>query len=185
VIRRGVSYIPEDRLGVGLVPRASVLDNLLLKAYRLPPLARRAFLNYAHAAREARILLSEFGVSASRLDAPVSVLSGGNQQRLLLGREFALRPSLLVACDPTRGLDVGAVKTIHRLLLEQRQRGCAILLTSEDLDELIALADRITVIYEGEIADCFRVEETNAATLGLLMAGGRTLASPPVAESHA
>jgi general nucleoside transport system ATP-binding protein len=184
VIRRGVSYIPEDRLGVGLVPPASVLDNFLLKSYCLPPLAWGAFLNYAHAAREARMLLSEFRVNAPRLDAPVSVLSGGNQQRLLLGRELSSRPSLLVACDPTRGLDVGAVEAIHRLLLEQRQRGCAILLISEDLDELIALADRIAVIYEGEIAGCFRVEETDAATLGLMMAGGRALASPPLAESH-
>jgi ABC-type uncharacterized transport system ATPase subunit len=96
-----------------------------------------------------------------------------------------LRPTLLVACDPTRGLDVGAVEAIHRLLLGRHQRGCAILLISEDLDELIALADRIAVIYEGEIAGCFRVEETDVATLGLLMAWRRALASPPLAESRA
>jgi general nucleoside transport system ATP-binding protein len=156
----------------------------LQKAYRVPPLARGPFLNYTQAAHAARNLLSAFTVNVPRLDAPVSTLSGGNQQRLLLARELISHPTLLVACSPTRGLDVGAVSTIHRLLLEQRQRGGAILLISEDLDELIALADRIAVIYEGEIAGCFRVEETDAATLGLMMAGGRALASPPLAESH-
>jgi general nucleoside transport system ATP-binding protein len=173
----GVSYIPEDRLGVGLASRASILDNLLLKAYRVPRLARGPLLNYALAASEARTLLSEFRVSVSRLDAPVNALSGGNQQRLLLAREFSLHPSLLVVCSPTRGLDVGGVETVHRLLLEQRRRGCAILLISQDLDELITLADRVAVIYEGEIAGCLRAEETDATVLGLIMAGGRASTS--------
>jgi simple sugar transport system ATP-binding protein len=167
VIRRGVSYIPEDRQGMGLDPSASILNNLLLKAYRVPPLARGPFLNYAQAANEGRSLLCKFSVDVSRLDSPVSVLSGGHQQRLLLAREYALHPTLLVACSPTRGLDVAVVETVHRLLLEQRQQGCAILLISEDLEELIALTDRNAVIYERKIASCFRVEETDAATLGL------------------
>lgn len=173
----GVSYIPEDRLGVGLAPRASILDNLLLKAYRVPRLAHGPLLNYALAASEARTLLSELGMSISRLDAPVSVLSGGYQQRLLLAREFSLHPSLLVVCSPTRGLDVGGVETVHRLLLEQRRRGCAILLISQDLDELITLADRVAVIYGGEIVGCLRAEETDATALGLMMAGGRASTS--------
>ena len=185
VISRGVSYIPEDRQGMGLVPRASILDNLLLKAYRVPPLARGPFLNYAQAAAKARRLLSEFTVNVLRLDAPVSVLSGGNQQRLLLAREFSLHPTLLVACSPTRGLDVGAVENIHRLLLEQRQRGCAILLISEDVDELITVADQIAVIYEGEIAGCFSVADTDAARLGSMMSGGRALVSHMLPESRA
>jgi general nucleoside transport system ATP-binding protein len=185
VIGRGVSYIPEDRQGVGLVPRSSILDNLLLKAYRAPPLARGPFLDYAEAARQARTLLSAFSVSVSVLAAPVSVLSGGVQQRLLLARELSLSPSLLVACSPTRGLDVGAVDTIHRLFLGQRQRGCAILLISEDLDELMALADRIAIIYDGEITGCVRGEETDAAGLGLMMAGERVLASSALEENGA
>ena len=182
IIRHGVSYVPEDRQGMGLAPRASILDNLLLKSYRMPPLAQGPFLNYAQAAAEARRLLATYGINVSRLDAPASVLSGGNQQRLLLARELATQPTLLIACSPTRGLDVSAIETIHHLLLEQRQRGCATLLISEDLDELITLADRIAVIYAGEIAACFRAAETDAAQLGLMMSGGRALASPKLAE---
>jgi general nucleoside transport system ATP-binding protein len=109
-------------------------------------------------------------------------LSGGTQQRLLLARELATHPTLLVARSPTRALDVSAVETIHRLLLELRQRGCAILLISEDLDEIMTLAGRIAVIYEGEIACCFRAATADAATLGLMMAGGRVLAGPTLAE---
>jgi ABC-type uncharacterized transport system ATPase subunit len=168
---RGVSYIPEDRLAVGLVPEASVLDNLLLKAYRLPPIARGPFLNHHEALEWARCLLSTFQVSVPRLEAPMHVLSGGNQQRLLLARELSQHPSLLIACSPTRGLDVGGVETMHRLLLEQRQRGCAILLISEDLDELITLADRIMVMYQGHIAGSVRRDEADVATLGLMMTG--------------
>jgi general nucleoside transport system ATP-binding protein len=182
LIRCGVSYVPEDRQQMGLVPRASILDNLLLKAYRMPPRARGPFLNYAQAADKARRLLAAFAIHVPRLDAPVSVLSGGNQQRLLLARELATHPPLLVACSPTRGLDVGAVETIHRLLLEQRERGGAILLISEDLDELMTLADRIAVLYAGEIVGCLRVEDTDAATLGLMMLDGHALARPTLAE---
>jgi ABC-type uncharacterized transport system ATPase subunit len=173
ISRRGVSYIPADRQGMGLVPSASVLDNLLLKVYRLPPIARGPFLNYRAASETVRRLLAAFQVSAPRLDVSASVLSGGNQQRLLLARELSLHPTLLVACSPTRGLDVGAVQTTHRLLLEQRQRGCAILLISEDLDELLTLADRIAVMYDGRIAGSMRSEEANAATLGLMMTGAQ------------
>jgi simple sugar transport system ATP-binding protein len=185
LIRRGVGYIPEDRHGMGLVAGASILDNFLLKAYRTPPLARGPFLNYNQAAHDARRLISEFAVHVSRLDAPVGVLSGGNQQRVLLARELSSHPTVLIACSPTRGLDVGAVATIHRLLLEQRQRGGAILLISEDLNELVAVADRIAVIAEGEIAGCVRAEEADASMLGLMMAGGRALARPIRAENRA
>jgi simple sugar transport system ATP-binding protein len=185
VIACGVSYIPEDRQGMGLVPSASILDNLLLKAYRMPPLRRGPFLSYAQAATEARHLLSAGAMNVSRLDAPVSALSGGHQQRLLVTRELAMRPTLLVACNPTRGLDVSAVETIHRLFLEQRRRGCAILLMSEDLDELMALADRIAVISGGEIAGCFETADINAAMLGSMMAGRRAPTMPTLAERDA
>jgi simple sugar transport system ATP-binding protein len=173
IIRRGVGYIPEDRHGRGLVAGASILDNLLLKAYRTPPLARGPFLNYNQAAREARRLLTEFAVQVSRLDTPVGVLSGGNQQRVLLARELSPHPLVLVACSPTRGLDVRAVASAHRMLLEHRQRGGTILLISEDLDEIVALADRIAVISAGEIAGWVRAQEADASRLGLMMTGGR------------
>jgi simple sugar transport system ATP-binding protein len=181
VIACGVSYIPEDRQAMGLVPSASILDNLLLKTYRRAPMARGPFLDSARSVDEARQLLSAFAIEAPRLNAPVSVLSGGNQQRLLLARELATNPAVLVACSPTRGLDVSAVETVQRLLLEQRRRGCAILLISEDLEELMTLADRIAVLYAGELSDCFTAAEADATTLGLLMAGGRSLVSPTAA----
>jgi general nucleoside transport system ATP-binding protein len=182
--RRGVSYIPADRQGTGLVPSASVLDNLLLKVYRLPPIARGPLINYRAASAAARRLLAAFQVSAPRLDAPAGVLSGGNQQRLLLARELSLHPTLLVACSPTHGLDVGAVQTTHRLLLEQRQRGCAILLISEDLDELLALADRIAVMYKGRIVGSVRPEEADVGSLGLRMAGAQDPSVPSPVESR-
>jgi ABC-type uncharacterized transport system ATPase subunit len=182
--RRAVSYIPADRQGMGLVPSASILDNLLLKTYGSPPIARGPFLNYQAAADVARRLLSAFQVSLPQLDAAASVLSGGNQQRLLLARELSLHPTLLVACSPTRGLDVGAVQTIHRLLLEQRQRGCAVLLISEDLDELLALADRIAVMYEGHIVGSVRSEEADAGRLGLMMMGVQDPSAPALAANR-
>ncbi|HEX2279549.1 MAG TPA: ABC transporter ATP-binding protein [Candidatus Tectomicrobia bacterium] len=182
--RRGVSYIPADRQGMGLVPSASVLDNLLLKVYRLPPIARGPLINYRAASAAARRLLAAFQVSAPRLDAPAGVLSGGNQQRLLLARELSLHPTLLVACSPTHGLDVGAVQTTHSLLLEQRQRGCAILLISEDLDELLALADRIAVMYKGRIVGSVRPEEADVGSLGLRMAGAQDPSVPSPVESR-
>jgi simple sugar transport system ATP-binding protein len=184
IARRDASYIPEDRQSMGLVPSASILDNLLLKTYRRRPIAHGPYMSYRVAATEARRLLAAFQISVSQLDAPAGSLSGGNQQRLLLARELSLHPTLLVACTPTRGLDVGAVETIHRLLLEQRQRGCAVLLISEDLQELLALADRIAVLYEGQIVGIVRAEEADAATLGLMMTGIQDRAGVTPAEKR-
>jgi general nucleoside transport system ATP-binding protein len=182
--RRGVSYIPADRQGMGLVPSASILDNFLLKVYRVPPTARGPFLSYRAASEAFHRLLAAFQVRVPRLDVPASVLSGGNQQRLLLAREFSLHPVVLVACSPTRGLDVGAVQTTHRSLLDQRQRGCAVLLISEDLDELLALADRIAVMYEGRIAGSVRSEEADATKLGLMMTGVQGPSAPALAGNR-
>jgi simple sugar transport system ATP-binding protein len=184
IARRHVSYIPEDRQSTGLIPSASILDNLLLKAYRLRPIAHGPYMSYHVAAAEAHRLLAAFQISVSQLDVPAGSLSGGNQQRLLLARELSLHPTLLVACTPTRGLDVGAAETIHRLLLEQRHRECAILLISEDLDELLALADRIAVLYEGHIVGIVRAEEADAATFGLMMTGMQDLGGVTPAEKR-
>jgi ABC-type uncharacterized transport system ATPase subunit len=183
LIRLGVGHIPEDRLGRGLIPQASVLDNLLVKAYRAPPIARGPFLCYRAARDQARRLASAFQVVMPRLDAPVVALSGGNQQRLLLARELATHPAVLVAVHPTRGLDVAASEQVHRLLLEHRQRGCAILLISEDLDELLALCDRIAVMYAGRITGVIGAGAADAETLGRLMAGGDAHAAVSSAEA--
>ena len=113
-----------------------------------------------------------------RLDAPASVLSGGNQQRLLLARELSLHPTLLVACSPTRGLDVSAVETVHRQLLEQRQRDCAILLISEDLDELFMIADRMVVMYHGKNVGERDPKTADINEIGYLMTDGKFIAKP-------
>jgi ABC-type uncharacterized transport system ATPase subunit len=171
LIARGVSYIPQDRQGTGLVLRGSVRDNLLLKSYRSSPMARGPFLNRRMAEKEGHRILSMFRVTVPGLDTPVRALSGGNQQRLLLARELSSHPTLLIACSPTHGLDVGAVETTHRLLLEERQRGCAVLLFSEDLDELLGLSDQIAVLYKGRIVNHVRRAEVDATALGAMMSG--------------
>ncbi|MBI3989963.1 MAG: ABC transporter ATP-binding protein [candidate division NC10 bacterium] len=182
IIAQGVSYLPEDRQGMGLVPEASILENLLLKAYRTPPLARGPLLDYQAAWDQGRRLLETFHVAAPRPDAPVRVLSGGNLQRLLLARELSTDPVLLLASYPTRGLDVGAEEAIRRLLLFQRQRGAAVLLISEDLDEIFSLSDQIAVMYEGEIMGLMKREDADLETIGLMMAGIRRGEKPPPSE---
>ncbi|RMF83151.1 MAG: ATP-binding cassette domain-containing protein, partial [Nitrospinota bacterium] len=182
IIRQGVSLIPEDRLEMGLVAEASVLDNLLLKSYRTPAMTRGPFLNYQAARQEAQQLLSTFQIDAPHLNLPVQALSGGNLQRLLLGRELSTHPVLLLAFHPTRGLDVAATEAVHRLLLRQREEGAAILLISEDLEEILTLADRIAVMYRGEVVGLVRPEETSGEELGFLMTGGQIPQDSPASE---
>ncbi|MDN5344461.1 MAG: ral nucleoside transport system ATP-binding protein [Clostridia bacterium] len=174
VISAGVGYIPEDRLGTGLVPNLGAVDNLLLKEYRNPRWGR-TLMNRRAARQWARELVERFRVKMAGLDAPVKMMSGGNLQRLLLAREISSQPRLLVAVYPARGLDVGATETVHRLLLEQRAAGTAILLISEDLEELFCLADRIAVLYEGEIMGLVATDEASIEDLGLMMAGAKRM----------
>ncbi len=171
IARAGVAHVPEDRLGTGLVPGADLTDNAIMRRYRRAPLARGPFLVRRAAAVFTDRLLAEHDVIAPGRTAPVRNLSGGNQQKLLLARELAGEPRLLVAVHPTRGVDVGAAETIHRLLREQQSRGAATLLISEDLDELLAVADRIAVLYEGRIMGIVDARAADPDHLGLLMAG--------------
>ncbi|MDK2931915.1 MAG: ral nucleoside transport system ATP-binding protein [Bacillota bacterium] len=174
VIRCGVGHIPEDRLGTGMVPNLSVVDNVILKSYRSRPVAKGPFI-HAKAAREhAADLVQRFQVKAAGLDRPIRLLSGGNSQKLLLAREISANPSLLVAVHPTRGLDIGATEAIHRMLIEQRNRGVAILLISEDLEELAALADRVAVLFAGRVMGVLRRDEWDIERIGLMMAGSAT-----------
>jgi simple sugar transport system ATP-binding protein len=173
IMAEGVSHVPEDRLGMGLIPNLDLADNLILKGYRQSPLARGFFLDQAAINQQAERLVTAFDVITPGLHTPVKLLSGGNLQRLLLARELSSQPRLLVAVHPTRGLDVGATESVQRLLLEQRERGAAILLISEDLDELLALSDRIAVMYEGEIMGVVAAEEARVEEIGLMMAGKR------------
>jgi simple sugar transport system ATP-binding protein len=170
-IAAGVGYIPEERMHDGVVRDFSVADNLILRDLATPAVARGIFLRFGSIGERARRLVSQFQVKTPSIDTPVRSLSGGNIQKLILARELSLRPRLLIAAQPTRGVDVGASEYIHGQLIEQREAGTAILLISEDLDEILLLADRIAVMYEGRIMDVLDRAAATPEKLGLLMAG--------------
>ncbi len=170
-IRTGVAHVPEDRTGTGSAPNLSVADNLIMKSFRLPPIARGWVIHIPTARRMAQELKDEYQVAAPSIDTQARLLSGGNLQRLIFAREITSEPTLIVAVQPTRGLDVGAIETVHRLLLEQRAAGTAILMVSEDLDEILTLADRVAVIYEGRILGIVPAEGADVHELGLMMTG--------------
>ena len=179
VIRRHVAHIPEDRTGVGSAPDLSIADNLIMKSYHDAPIARGWVIDTGAVHRFADRLRERFDIAAPSVDTDARLLSGGNLQRLILAREITSDPTLMVAVQPTRGLDVGAIETVHRLLLAQREAGSATLLISEDLDEVMTLSDRIAVIYEGRIVGLFDAADADVTEIGLLMTGG---ASTPHAE---
>ncbi len=167
----GVSYVPEDRLGMGLVPELSGTENLMLKNYRKPEVAGRWLIKGREAKQAAEKLVKDFDVRMLSPGQPVKMLSGGNLQKLLLAREITANPRIMVVVYPSRGLDVGATEAVHRLLLEQRLSGAAILLISEDLEEIFKLSDRIGVLFEGELQGIRITGETNLEEIGLLMMG--------------
>jgi len=167
----GVGHIPEDRLGVGLAGNETILSNAILREYKGPPITRRGFLSKSAAKRFARGLVATAGVRVPTVELPIRMLSGGNLQRLLARRETRIASRLLVAVHPTRGLDIGATEELHRLLYEHRARGGSVLLISEDLDELLEVADRIAVMYEGRIKGEFDNRDADRETIGLLMGG--------------
>jgi general nucleoside transport system ATP-binding protein len=172
-VRAGVAYVPEDRAGVGSAPNLSLVDNLILRAFRHPPIARGPLLDDGAARSKANGLRQAYAISAPSIDAPVRILSGGNLQRLILAREIDSSPKVLIAVQPTRGLDVGAIEGVHQLLLDLRAKGTAILLISEELEELLALSDRILVMYEGRIAASFDTPtRDDVEAIGLHMTGG-------------
>ena len=178
IIEQGVGHVPEDRLGTGLAPNLTVGDNLIMKEYRQPALCKGPFLNAAPIRRFVTKLMRQFDIVTPSADTPVKLLSGGNLQRTVLAREISALPNVLVAMHPTRGLDIGATESVHKMLLEQRSRGAAILLISEDLDEILALSDRIAVLYEGEVMGVLPAESAEVEKLGLMMAGAWRPAPP-------
>ena len=164
-----LSYIPENRLGVGLAPGVSILDNSIVKDYfktrRGPHLSKTKTKTYLEN------LINTFSIKAPDSKAEISTLSGGNMQKLLMGRELISKPEVIIASQPTRGLDVNAVEAIHNLLVDQRDGGSAILLISEDLDELFKLSNRLLVMYEGKIIKSFDIDNADINNVGLAMAG--------------
>jgi general nucleoside transport system ATP-binding protein len=171
LIELGVSHIPEDRLHTGLSPSASIEENLVLKSYRRSPMSRGPLLNRAGIRANAVSLMDRFGVKAPSPQTPTRLLSGGNVQKVLLAREIAASPAVLVAASPTRGLDVGAIEVVRGLLMEAARAGTGVLLITEDLEEAIALSDRIVVLYEGQIAGSVERGHADVTELGLLMGG--------------
>ncbi len=170
LIKTGVSYIPDDRLGTGLVPALGAVDNLIMKTYH-GKLSSGRMINFKKAEAYARKLINDFEVSLPSLHAPVRLLSGGNQQRLLLARELAENPRLVVAFYPSRGLDIAATEAVHNLLIRQAERGSAIMLVSEDLGEVFKLCTRVGVLYKGRLMGVLNVEEVTAEQIGMMMLG--------------
>ena len=173
MITAGVGHIPEDRVGVGLVGSMSVSDNLALKGYRGPELSRGPVLVPSAIQSFARRLIDAFDIATPGPETQVKFLSGGNLQKTILARELTACGGLLVAVHPTRGLDVGATEAVRKLLLAQRDQGTAVLLISEDLDELLAISDRVAVMFEGRVVDVVPAAGADVAALGLMMAGGQ------------
>lgn len=171
IVESGVGHIPQDRHKHGLVLDFSVAENTVLQTYYQPPFSRKGVLSKKNIFQKAREIIEEFDVRTQGADQPARALSGGNQQKLIIGREVDRDPDLLIAAQPTRGLDVGAIEFIHKRLIEQRDSGKAVLLISFELDEVMNISDRIAVIFEGKIVDIVDPKTTTEQELGLLMAG--------------
>lgn len=172
LINCGIGYIPEDRLHVGLATRLSIADNILLKQQQSAQFIRGWLLNTQAVQRYAEQLVRDFDVRTPSIHLPVGQLSGGNIQKIILAREISRNPTLLIASQPTRGLDVGAIEYVQTTLLDQKRQGKAILLISENLDETLHLSDRIAVIYEGRIVQIVSANQASRREIGLMMAGG-------------
>ncbi len=181
IIEKDVCYVPGERL-MGLVPEMSVTENLILKTYRDRRFIRGLFLNTEEINSHADDLITRYSVTTPTRNTPLKLLSGGNIQRVMLARETSAKPALLIATHPTSGLDVGAIEYIWQLLLAQRERGTAVLLISEDLEEALTLSDRIAVIFEGELMGIVPSDDADLEEIGLMMAGAHRLPIPEVGE---
>jgi simple sugar transport system ATP-binding protein len=169
----GLAFIPEERMRDGAIKDFTVAENLILQDHSKSPYSRGVFLNFRSIAERCGELIRDFDVKTPSQETTLKSLSGGNIQKLILAREFSRRPSVLIASQPTRGVDIGATEYIHQRLLDQRAKGTATLLISEDLDEIRALSDRIAVMYEGEIVGVVDRDGATVEELGLMMAGVR------------
>jgi simple sugar transport system ATP-binding protein len=168
-IEHGISHVPEDRHYVGSAHNLSLADNLIMKSYRHPPISPKWTINQAAVVKNATELRASYDIASPSINTPVRLLSGGNLQKVILAREISSEPSVMVAMQPTRGLDVGAIEGVQQLLLKQREAGAGVLLVSEELEELLALSDRIYVIYDGKIMG--EVTDKDIEKIGMMMTG--------------
>ncbi|MGC9358259.1 MAG: ABC transporter ATP-binding protein [Anaerolineae bacterium] len=173
ITEAGSAHIPEDRQANGLVLGYPVADNLILNTYYLPPIAQGLVMREEAIEERAHNLVKEYDIRTPSIMTPVSNLSGGNQQKVIVARELSREVKLVIASQPTRGLDVGSIEYIHSQLVKKRDEGAAVFVVSAELDEVLSLADRIVVMYEGEIMDTVPVEKATKEKIGLLMAGVR------------
>jgi len=178
-VAAGLAYIPEERMRDGVIREFSVEENIFLQDHASPHYTHGIFLDFRKMTQHATDLVNEFSVKTPRLDTPIKNLSGGNIQKLIMARELSRQPKLLIAAQPTRGVDIGATEYIHQRLLQQRDAGTAILLISEDLDEIRTLSDRIAVMYEGNIMGVVERNHATVEQIGLMMAGINLPPAPP------
>jgi general nucleoside transport system ATP-binding protein len=169
-LRAGIAYIPEDRQREGLVLDMSIADNLVLDLHTQAPYASHGARNLTEVRDSGNRRLGDFDIRATSVETPVGTLSGGNQQKVVVARELSRPIRLLVAAQPTRGLDVGSIEYVHRQIVDERDRGVAVLLISSELDEILALADRVAVMYRGAIVGIVP-PSAGREQIGLMMAG--------------
>jgi simple sugar transport system ATP-binding protein len=177
----GLAYVPEERMRDGIVPDFSVAENLLLVDNNSPTFSRFGFLKSRVIRRHCQELVDAFNVKTPSLDTPARNLSGGNIQKLIMARELSGKPQVLLVAQPTRGIDIGSAQYIHRRLVEQRDAGTAVLIISEDLDEVMSISDRILVMYEGRIIGSADPRTSTREAIGLMMAGVMSEPEPAVA----
>ena len=178
IMSAGVGHIPEDRQKRGLILAYSLFENSVLGIHKNAPFSKGIVMNYKQIRKHCNELIREFDVRTPNEDVSAEALSGGNQQKLIAAREISKDPELLIAAQPTRGLDVGAIEYIHKRLVGERDKGKAVLLVSLELDEILSLSDRIAVMYDGKIVDILDRTDATEKKLGILMAGGTLYEKP-------
>jgi simple sugar transport system ATP-binding protein len=167
----GVAHIPEDRNRDGMVKGMTVAENYILNTYHLPPYSKRGVLDRKAIAAATEKAVKDFDVRTPSIHTDIASLSGGNQQKVIVAREFSRNVRLVIAAQPTRGLDVGSIEYIHKRIVEQRDAGAAVLIVSTELDEVLALGDRVAVMYEGRIVGILDAKDATRERVGLLMGG--------------
>ncbi|WP_040210357.1 ABC transporter ATP-binding protein, partial [Clostridium polynesiense] len=172
IIETGLGHIAEDRHKRGLILDFSLVENSVLGYHYKAPFAKGIMMDYQKVREWSKKLIKNYDCRTPNEDVNAAALSGGNQQKIIVAREIEKDPEVIIAAQPTRGLDVGAIEYIHKRLVEERDRGRGVLLVSLELDEVLSLADRIAVIYDGEIVDVLKREDATEQKLGILMAGG-------------
>ena len=169
--KSGVAHVPEDRQKNGMVSSFPVKDNLVLQTYYIDPFSHGIISNEREIEETAERLVKQYDVRTPNVFVPIGKLSGGNQQKVIIAREFSRNNRLLIAAQPTRGLDVGSIEYIHKQIVRQRDAGAAVLLISAELDEILSLSDRVVVMFGGKIMDDMPIERATRNLCGLLMAG--------------